>query len=65
MSLTLKFVNRSQNATSYAWDFGDGETSTEQNPEHTYAEAGAYVVTLTVTGPTGVVQSSQGVVAND
>ena len=34
--------------TSWAWDFGDGTTSTEQNPIHTYSEAGQYVVTLTI-----------------
>ncbi len=31
------------------WDFGDGQTSTEQNPEHTFAEPGSYPVKLTVT----------------
>jgi len=34
---------------SWAWDFGDEETSTEQNPKHTYTEVGDYTVTLTVT----------------
>ena len=34
--------------TSWAWDFGDGGTSTEQNPEHTYTDPGTYAVTLTV-----------------
>ncbi|RED96568.1 outer membrane protein assembly factor BamB family protein [Marinoscillum furvescens] len=34
--------------TSWAWDFGDGNTSAEQNPTHTYAEAGDYTVSLTV-----------------
>jgi PKD repeat protein len=35
------------------WDFGDGETSTERTPAHTYQNEGTYDVTLTVTGPTG------------
>jgi PKD repeat protein len=35
--------------TGYSWDFGDGETSTEQNPTHTYAQAGTYNVCVTVT----------------
>jgi PKD repeat protein len=34
---------------SYAWDFGDGATSTGQNPSHTYAADGTYTVSLTVT----------------
>jgi len=40
--------------TSWKWDFGDGETSTEQNPLHTYKQGGSqYVVTLWVEGPAG------------
>jgi PKD repeat protein len=39
--------------TSRLWNFGDGGTSTAQNPSHTYANAGVYTVTLTVTGPGG------------
>jgi len=35
--------------TSWLWDFGDGNTGTEQNPEHTYASAGTYTVVLTAT----------------
>jgi len=34
---------------SYFWDFGDGKTSTEQDPTHTYTQNGTYTVTLTVT----------------
>jgi PKD repeat protein len=36
--------------TNWYWDFGDGNTSTLQNPVHTYTAAGAYVVCLTVVG---------------
>lgn len=43
----IEFKNGSTNASSYTWDFGDGGTSTEVNPEYTYAERGDYVVTLT------------------
>jgi hypothetical protein len=39
--------------TSWKWDFGDGETSTEPNPVHAYKEAGHYVVVLWVEGPEG------------
>ena len=38
---------------SYFWDFGDGNTSTEQNPVHTYGAPGTYTVTLTVTDDEG------------
>jgi PKD repeat protein len=34
---------------SYLWDFGDGTTSTDQNPQHTYTVLVKYVATLTVT----------------
>ena len=33
----------------FAWDFGDGNKSTDQNPVHTYAKVGEYTATLTVT----------------
>ena len=39
--------------TSWSWDFGDGGTSTEQNPTHIYTGDGTYTVTLTVTGADG------------
>ncbi len=39
--------------TSWKWDFGDGETSTEQHPQHSYKEPGKYVVVLWVEGPEG------------
>ena len=47
--LTLQFTDWSINASTWAWDFGDGNTSTEQNPLHTYIEEGVYDVTLTIT----------------
>ena len=40
-------------STAWAWDFGDGTTSTEQNPAHAYAANGKYTVKLTVTSPDG------------
>jgi len=40
-------------AASYSWDFGDGATSTEANPSHTYAGEGLYTVSVTVTSATG------------
>jgi PKD repeat protein len=38
---------------SWAWDFGDGGTSTEQHPVHIYTVGGTYTVSLTVTAPSG------------
>lgn len=43
------FTNTSVGATTYAWDFGDGNTSTTTSPVHEYAAAGTYTVTLTAT----------------
>jgi len=42
----VTLTNLSLNATDYTWDFGDGHTSTETEPVHTYAAAGTYTITL-------------------
>lgn len=52
------FTNNSQNASSYAWDFGDGAMSTEVAPTHTYDQGGDYTVTLTAFGTCDTVQTS-------
>jgi PKD repeat protein len=44
----IDFVNNSFNAETYYWDFGDGDTSSQENPSHAYAQAGSYTVTLVV-----------------
>ncbi len=41
------------NIAGYQWDFGDGNTSTSQNPVHTYTTPGEYTMTLTITTATG------------
>jgi uncharacterized delta-60 repeat protein len=52
--LTVQFTDLSTGViTDWSWDFGDGETSTDQNPFHTYQDGGDYDVELTVTGPGG------------
>ena len=52
--LAVSFANSSTGSiTSYAWDFGDGATSTLASPSHSYAAAGVYTVKLTATGPGG------------
>ena len=54
--LTVSFNNRSWEGTrSSFWDFGDGASSTDTNPVHTYSSPGVYSVTLTATGITGSV----------
>jgi glucose/arabinose dehydrogenase/type 1 glutamine amidotransferase len=47
--LTVAFTGGKSGGVSYAWDFGDGSTSTEANPKHTYARVGSYDAKLTVT----------------
>jgi PKD repeat protein len=37
----------------WQWDFGDGQSSSEQHPIHHYGQPGHYVVVLTVEGPSG------------
>lgn len=44
---TATFTNNSYNADTYSWDFGDGNTSTDENPTHTYAGDSTYVIVLT------------------
>lgn len=52
--LSVQFTDISIGSpTTWSWDFGDGFTSTEQNPLHVYQNAGTYSVTLSVTGLSG------------
>jgi PKD repeat protein len=44
--LQLNFINFSTGAVSYEWDFGDGSTSGNANPSHTFPQSGEYLVTL-------------------
>ena len=52
---TVTFTNLSTvtGTVTYGWEFGDGETSTEKDPVHTYASKGEYTVKLTVTDANG------------
>ncbi len=64
--LEVIFTNFSQNAVSYSWDFGDGNSSTEENPTHIYDEADTYEVILTATNADGVSRSfSESIVLDD
>lgn len=50
----ITFINTSRNAVSYLWNFGDGATSAQFNPTHTYNLDGTYLLKLRATGSAGV-----------
>ena len=52
-------TNPSGQQMTYQWNFGDGQTSTQQNPSHTYSQAGSFPVTLTVSCGNGHCTSSK------
>lgn len=59
-AVTFTDVSLTSNTiTNWLWDFGDGNTSTMQNPTHTYAGNGAYTVCLTVTDACGTDSTCQ------
>jgi parallel beta-helix repeat protein len=47
---SVQFTDQSTGASGYQWQFGDGSTSTEQDPVHTYTHPGTYTVTLVASG---------------
>jgi PKD repeat protein len=58
--MVASFSDQSTGAiNTRSWDFGDGATSSDQNPTHMYAAHGDYSVTLTVTGPGGTDSETQ------
>lgn len=60
--MNVTFTNKSQNAVAYKWNFGDEETSKEENPKHEYAAAGEYTVTLTAANADGVTAKKEATV---
>ena len=66
--LSVSFTNSStddKGVVSYSWSFGDGASSTSQNPFHTYSSAGTYTVTLTVSDAEGLNDSTSRTVTVD
>lgn len=60
VQVSVTFTDEStSDVTSWAWDFGDGTTSTDENPTHTFLADGAYTVTLTATSSRGTVSTSK------
>lgn len=58
--LITNFTDRSTGVpTQWLWNFGDGTSSIEQNPAHTFSAAGIYSVTLTVTNSKGTAATTQ------
>ena len=51
--LGVQFYDDCEDANSWNWNFGDGYTSTEKNPFHTYTQSGVYSVSLAASGPLG------------
>jgi len=52
--LAIQFLDRTHGVVdSWSWDFGDGSTSNEEDPLHTFVSPGSYTIRLTVTGPGG------------
>ena len=47
LPLTVQFTDKSKGAVSWQWQFGDGSSSIEKSPAHTFSKAGIYAVTLT------------------
>ncbi len=57
ISSVFAFSDSSLNANFWLWDFGDGNTSTQQNPTHSYSDFGSYTVCLTVTNDAGCTET--------
>ncbi|PKL60992.1 MAG: cell surface protein, partial [Methanomicrobiales archaeon HGW-Methanomicrobiales-2] len=54
MPLAVQFTDESAgNVTTWSWDFGDGQSSDEQNPAHIYTTAGTYMVSLNASNAYG------------
>jgi len=50
---TVSFTNTSVDGSSFEWDFGDGSTSSDENPTHTFDKDGVYTIVMTATSKNG------------
>jgi len=65
LGTVINFIDFSTNVpTNWSWDFGDGSTSNQQNPSHTYLTSGVYTVTLTVSNSAGSSYQSTTITVN-
>ena len=55
----VQFINNSNFSNTYLWDFGDGNTSSDHEPRHTYSNAGTFLVSLTAFNPCDTATISQ------
>lgn len=60
----IELINNTEYADAFLWDFGDGSTSTESAPSHTYEENGDYTITLTAENACGPVSAQQNIQIN-
>jgi len=65
MGEAIAFSNTCENATSFEWDFGDGNSSTERNTTHSYSSAGTFVITLTASGKGGSGSQTKSITVGD
>ena len=64
--LTVNFTDTSAGGpTSWAWDFGDGGTSTAQSPSHTYTSTGTFTASLTATNELGSTSTTRIITVNE
>ena len=61
----IQFENTTPEASSYNWDFGDGNSSDQENPKHLFLQAGSFEVKLTATNDAGDQSKSETIIIND
>ena len=58
----VEFENESENANEYFWDFGDGNSSNDEEPTHIYTEPGTYTVTLVASDTNGCYEADSSII---